>query len=237
MKKEQSEYHNEYYKKEKSRKKPIIFLIFLSTIMLILFFTFSDKIDMSIIPQTMGNTIKIPNAENYIPIKLTTNIPNINFKLENSIIHITTPLNQNFILDEKIISLNKPSSTLILENFSGILEIDEDKIHSINGKVSRVTINGVPIENNNNQKMNIDTSSEIKYESIEFKTETYLKEASFLASGIINIDGNNINLNEDYLELNNLLGIFSITRKQLSFEGKTNKINIDSLNKKISILK
>jgi hypothetical protein len=228
------DYKGEYYKHTKKRGKSLIFLFFLLTIVAILFFAFYENLG---IPSFTGNSVKIPSEETSFTVSFETNVPELKMELDEANFSINIFFNLDFILDGKVISLSKPLNSLSLEGFSGSLELDNKTIKTLSGKVSKITLEGVPIISEKGSKMKINLNSESKYSSIEFQSDTYLKELKFVSDGTITLKEDTLNLNNDSIFLKGLFGKFLIKEERLFFDGMITKLDISGEEKRFSVTK
>jgi len=182
-----------------------------------------------------GGVVKNLNSNNSFSISSETNIPNINFQGDYSEIVFEISANQNLILEEKEISLDKISNSLVLKDFYGEINFDQNSIKLLKGKVSEVRVNGVQIKDGKNKKMKISLTGS-RYDSINFG-EIYLDELNFVSSGKINLEGDVISLNKDEVTIKNLFGEFSIKENKLFFDGLIRSLDIKREDKRISISK
>jgi len=221
---------NLYYKKRPHLlgKKSLIFFSFLFILGVIFFTTIYDG-------GFTGGVVKNLNSNNSFSISSETNIPNINFQGDYSEIVFEISANQNLILEEKEISLDKISNSLVLKDFYGEINFDQNSIKLLKGKVSEVRVNGVQIKDGKNKKMKISLTGS-RYDSINFG-EIYLDELNFVSSGKINLEGDVISLNKDEVTIKNLFGEFSIKENKLFFDGLIRSLDIKREDKRISISK
>jgi len=182
-----------------------------------------------------GGVVKNLNSNNSFSISSETNVPNINFQGDYSEIVFEISANQNLILEEKEISLDKISNSLVLKDFYGEINFDQNSIKLLKGKVSEVRVNGVQIKDGKNKKMKISLTGS-RYDSINFG-EIYLDELNFVSSGKINLEGDVISLNKDEVTIKNLFGEFSIKENKLFFDGLIRSLDIKREDKRISISK
>jgi len=221
---------NLYYKKRPHLlgKKSLIFFSFLFILGVIFFTTIYDG-------GFTGGVVKNLNSNNSFSISSETNVPNINFQGDYSEIVFEISANQNLILEEKEISLDKISNSLVLKDFYGEINFDQNSIKLLKGKVSEVRVNGVQIKDGKNKKMKISLTGS-RYDSINFG-EIYLDELNFVSSGKINLEGDVISLNKDEVTIKNLFGEFSIKENKLFFDGLIRSLDIKREDKRISISK
>jgi len=221
---------NLYYKKRPHLlgKKSLIFFSFLFILGVIFFTTIYDG-------GFTGGVVKNLNSNNSFSISSETNVPNINFQGDYSEIVFEISANQNLILEEKEISLDKISNSLVLKDFYGEINFDQNSIKLLKGKVSEVRVNGVQIKDGKNKKMKISLTGS-RYDSINFG-EIYLDELNFVSSGKINLEEDVISLNKDEVTIKNLFGEFSIKENKLFFDGLIRSLDIKREDKRISISK
>jgi hypothetical protein len=221
---------NLYYKKRHHLlgKKSLIFFSFLFILGVIFFTTIYDG-------GLTGGVVKNLNSNNSFSISSETNVPNINFQGDYSEITFEISANQNLILEEKEISLDKISNSLVLKDFYGEINFDQNSIKLLKGKVSEVRVNGMKIKDGKNKKMKISLTGS-RYDSINFG-EIYLDELNFVSSGKINLEGDIISLNRDEVTIKNLFGEFSVKENKLFFDGLIKSLDIKREDKRISISK
>jgi len=232
--KENSEYHKEYYKKEKKRGVSLIFLIFILTIGAILFFAFYENFDFG---KITVNTIKIPTMENAVAFSSMTNIPSMELSLNDANLSISVLFNNDLSIDGKKISLNRPSNSLTLEGFSGDLSINENLITILNGNVLKIIIDGMPITNENGDTIKISSISDMKYGYVEINSDAYLKTIEFTGTGSVSTNQNTISITQDNVLVKDFFGKISAKNGKLLLSGIAAKIDINGANKKLSIFK
>ena len=229
MTKEYSEYHKEYYQGGKSKKKPIMFFAFILVLGFILWVAFSGNLGIT------GNTVRLPTSDNSFPLSLETNVPEIKLAGDYAKISMDVFSGQDLMLDGKRISLSKLSNSLILEGFSGKIGFNENLITLLDGKVSKIFIDGVPIANEKGALMRISSDSEIRHSSVAFDSDIYLKELKYVGYGVVYVSPSAINLNADSILIKNLFGKISIKDDKLFFDGTASDLSINGNDKKISI--
>jgi len=227
-------YGNLHEKKKRRNRKILIFLGFSFILGIIIFSILYNNGSIT------GNIIFSGNPNNSIIISSELNPPNLSLKGNYSEIKIFFDSTTKVYLGEKSFLLEGPKENqIILENFFGKINLDEDGI-LLDGKVFRVDINGIPIQEKNYQKIKIYINSNSSYASIEFKEDLFLKEINYVSSGILFIGKENqdkIVLNEDILIISNYFGKLKIDDDILFLDGFAGNIKIGGDNKKISISK
>lgn len=220
-------------KKRKLNKKTLLFLGFLFVIGAIVFTTlYSNGV-------ITGNVASI-NSNNSIKISSELTSPDFNLKGEYLEIKISSNSKTTIYLGDKSFFLDETrENQIILKEFSGKIEIDGDGI-LLDGKVSDVNLNYLPITDKNNKKIKISSDSKIPYNLVEFKENLFLKEINYISSGTLSVGKQNpdkITLNRDSLVVSNYLGKLKISEGNLFLDGFAENIKINGDEKKISISK
>lgn len=225
-------YDFEYRPKRSHRKKTMIFFVFLLVIILILFTTFYRS-GFSI----TGRIIQQSNENKSLTISTTLPIPELNLKGDYERIIISGKSDSYLTIGSQEISLKDTErNEIIIEDFSGRIEFDKEKISILNGRAEKVIINKMPITSQGIRKMKFSSHSEIFYESIEFKEKLNIKEINYFTSGNILIDyQNNLLLNNDELLIKNYFGNLQIRNNQMHINGLFESLEITGNNKKILI--
>jgi hypothetical protein len=174
-----------------------------------------------------GDIVRNLNLNNSFEISSETNIPNLKISGNYEEISIGLLPGQEIILGNKKISLEKEANSLVLREFSGEISFNENYMSILKGKVSEAYINGILIKEESDKQMKISPVYELKYKSLEIK-EINLKELNFVCSGIVNIEGDTYNLEEEKLIIKNLLGNIQILEKKLSLDGIVESLEIRS---------
>lgn len=227
-------YNDNHYhhgmKKNHFGRNLLVFLLFIAVLGVIFFTTIYEG-------SITGNSVRNVSASSSVEIYSETNIPGTSLTGYYPKITFEILSNQELKLEGKKILLDKTSNLLILEEFSGELQFDENSINLLKGKTSKIYINGVPISNDKDVKMRVSIDSGVGYNSIAFKNENAIKEINFMCTGKVNFGQDSIVLNQDNCIFGNAVGEFSVKDKKLIFRGYVTSLSIKGENKKLSISK
>lgn len=212
----------------------IIVLIFIAIIGFIIYTSFFNP---DLAPSFTGNIIKNSydkisknNLENLNEINANLNIPDL-FEINTPIEKIKIKTNQpaTLLFGDKKIEL-KEKSSLIIDNFNGLLNIDSKKINSFNGKASKIFVDGLPIIQASGSETKISFEQALEYDYIELEN-FYLESLNYIASGIIKIDNNKIviRLDKERIEITNFKGNLKINKNNFELNGLIENSNLNKL--------
>jgi hypothetical protein len=161
------------------------------------------------------------DTSNYFPVSMNLTIPELNLKGDYERIILSVTSNTPLILGNSEFDLKKEGFTqIILEGFSGEINLDENGINLVDGKAVKVTVNGISFSNKNGKPISILTNSFLNYEFVEFREEIRFKKLSYVASGNIYWGDNNLlRLNSEDFEIINFFGSIILRNKIINFEG------------------
>ncbi len=225
-------YGHSHGRGKKPNKKILIFLGFLFVMGIIIFTILYSNGSIT------GKVVSSINANNSIEFSSSLTIPDLTFKGEYPEIKILSKAKTTIYIGRKSFLLDElKENRIILKDFSGKIELDEDGI-LFDGKVSDVNLNNLPIQEKNGRRIKIYVDSKIPYNLIEFKEDLFLKEIDYVSSGVLFIGDENkdkITLDEDSLFISNYLGELRINEDTLFLEGFAEDIKISGDMRKISI--
>ena len=230
------EKHNPHGNKSFNRKflnkKFLIFTSFLFVIGIILVSVFPGNLSLT------GKSISSINSNNSISISAELTIPELELKGDYEKVTFFGRSSSSIYIGNKKFALERTLNEIILNGFSGKININESKILLVDGKASEVILNGIPISNKNNNKIKIYTNSEIFYDLIEFEGNTYVKEMDYIASGRISFGekiGDKIHLDEKELFISHFFGQLKIKSNRMFLNGLVDKIEIKDETSKVVI--
>lgn len=226
-------YYGESHKvKHKFHKKTLIFLAFLFVMSMIIITTLYNNGSIT------GNIVSPVNPNNSLIISSELTCPHLSFNVEGSEIKILSDSETTIYLGDKSLLLNSSrENRIILRDFSGKVQLSEEGV-LLDGKVSDISLNYLPIKEKNDKKIKIYSDSPIPYNLLEFKGSLFLKEINYISSGILFIGErkqDKITLNEDSLIISDYFGTLKIKKDTLFLEGSITKIRIDGDMKTITI--
>ena len=212
---------NHSYGKKRFGKKKLIFLSFLLVLGIILCSTFYLEGGIT------GRVVSNLNKSDLINIQSSLSIPEVSLNGEYEEVIIFLEKDNAVILDKKEISLNEIENKIILKNFSGKIEFNEDYINKLEGKVSEIRINNLPIYLQTRGKIKFSLPQSTQYSSFEISEGIHLGDVSFISSGSLAYENDVLNLNSEKIRFENYFGNLRVHDKKLILEGNDRKINID----------
>jgi hypothetical protein len=219
-------------KKRKRRvsRKFLLIVVFFLALAIIFLSTFSFDF-LKTIPK---NNL---NSNNSFYFSSQTGIPEINLKGDYSRIVIGEIINSELALDGKTFSLESSKNNLEIYDFSGKIFVDENFVRVLEGKSSRVILNGIPVTSEGNKRMKLFLNSPAEYTSLEIQEEIALSGLNFQTSGKINLEKDVLFLDYDFLTLEGFFGKLSLRNSEMFLEGLTKKLEIRGQEKFLSISK
>lgn len=171
------------------------FFLFIIIIGSLIFFAFFDY------PIT-GNLVRKDVTNSTGKFKLTANLDELSSqirvkeKIGEVSIYIVGSNSKLYVGREGLVNLSELSTaTIVLQDFEGNLVFDGRKITSLDGDVSKITVNDLPTSSSGG-KIKVKIDQEISYTSIKLK-EFYMGKQEFQSSGNIEVDEGKINFNLD----------------------------------------
>lgn len=223
--------NNHYSPKRKSSKLTIfVVVLFLSVVGVIYFTTFSDGFSFT------GRVVGSQNSTSDIVISSALSVPELNLKGSYNELVLSLSPDSFIYLDNKKVGSNF-SNELILRDFNGIVNIQGGKGVQIEGKISEIVLNGIPITSNTNSKMKLSLSPNSHYNSIEIKEGFYFKELIYIASGEIYYGEDFIKLNSEKVDLTNYIGSLKIEDDLIFFDGTVESLSVTGDSRKITLLR
>lgn len=231
MKKEYSNYHKEYYGNKQDFKKK--FLIGLLVVFLVASFVFLFYNNSGL----TGRAVEKINYNNSIEIVTSFSIPEVD--LDGAYEEIVLYLDGGAVLkiDNKKINLEENENEIILKNFKGEINLNEDYLTKLTGKVSEIKINNLPLTLQEEGKIKISLSENSRYSFFEIDKGVYLNKVFFTTSGSLLFGGDLLNLNSEKIELKNYFGKLTIKDKKLILDGFIESLNIEGSSRKLSLSK
>lgn len=207
-----------------------IFIFFVGVLIFIIYTTFNDTPFSS--PIT-GKVIKTSESsgpkDSLVQITARLDPPqNLNLKTQSEKISLKTKSPATFYLGKQKFEL-KPRSSIIIDNFEGELSINIKNISKLDGKTTKVYIDGIPITPSKKEII----LSEQDFDYSFLKISNLQTSLEYNTSGDVNLQNNKvrIKLNNEKLILTTFKGSFELTKNQLRLEGLIPESNVkDFLN-------
>ncbi|MCR4327829.1 MAG: hypothetical protein NUV46_04595 [Nanoarchaeota archaeon] len=226
MKKEHSEYHQEYYGKKKSHKKFFIFLfIFFALVTVVAFLALRDF-------NFTGEAVNSFVENETLDFQASLSIPEVNLNVNYKEV-IFSSRQGSLYIDNKKILLDGSDNKVVLKGFSGIFKFDEDEIIKLDGKASEVVINSVPISLTDGGNIKVSSSSPIDYNSIEIKEGAYINNLVYITSGQILIGENLVKIKSEKVTLGDYFGSLKASGNVLTLDGRVALVKVEGISRKI----
>jgi len=199
--------------------KSFVFLMFVLVIGAILFTTFYG--DFSFKGITGGAIFNLGDASKYFDVSMELSIPELTLKDDYEKITLVGTSQSPLLIGGNYFSIQESNLVeIVFENFSGKIILDEESISYLEGKASRIVVNGIPTSDKNEKKIKVSIESPISYNSIEFPGEVSLKNLDYISSGKISWgEGNVVRLNDERVEISDFIGEMILKNKKMILDG------------------
>jgi len=209
--------------------KIYLVLVFLGIFAFIIYTSFYNS-ELSLItgnvikstPQSVSINEKVDiNAKLELPNKL-----DINSNIEK--ISLKTSKDEKLQFGNQIIELTKKSS-IVIDNYQGKLNINSKNL-SLEGRASKIFVNGIPIKQSSGSATKISFENSIKYEFLEL-TNFNINNLQYQTSGNININKDKIilNIENEEIDLTGFEGDLTINNNQLKLKGSIKNFDLNKL--------
>ena len=130
--------------------------------------------------------------------------------------------------DQKFYLGNVKQNFLIFENYDGKISFDSKNILELNGKSSRVTINGISVTPDSKDTAKISINDSFHYDSLEVNNEVSISELSYETSGIVKLNNQDkiFNLKDEEITISNFQGDLLIENNEFILKGYIKGLNI-----------
>lgn len=136
--------------------------------------------------------------------------------------------------NEKV-PLKGTDNSIELKNYEGKISFDEKNIFKLEGKVSKLSINGLSIVPHSDDLVKIYFDEEVSYDYLEIKRNIFIKKLNYIARGKITLDKKTIiELNRDNLIIEKFYGDIEIRNNKAILQGNIEELDIEG-NQQISI--
>lgn len=225
--------HLNYRHRRRSHRKFFFFLFFLLVLGVILFSAFNDG-GLGIVGNVVSSS---PNTDNSMNVQTSLSVPHVVLKGTYEEVILSLDGGQFVYMDNKRISLDGSENRIILKDFKGDIDLDENQINKFSGKISEIRINGVPIHLQGEGTLKFSIPSNSSYSFFEIKEGVSLKEVFFVASGEVFFEDDSLSLNSEMIKFENYFGGLKIEERRLVFNGMASKISIEGTSRKITLSK
>jgi hypothetical protein len=223
--------NNQYSHEKKRNFKWGIFVavLFIVVLGIVFFSTFSDQLVGT------GKVIDSSNLSDSIHIVTSLSVPELNLKGNYDELILSLGSDSFVYLDNKKVSSSVSNHELILRDFSGTINIKEGDVIDMSGKISEIVLNGVPISSNTNSKIKLSLSPESHYKYFEIKEGFYVKDLSYVTTGDISYEEENIKVNSEKVSLVNYIGSLKIEKGLILLDGNVESLSVVGNLRKITL--
>ena len=218
------------YLPQQSRKKLYIklgiFFAFIGILALLIITSFySDGSFTGLITEKVSNEIK-PNST----IKFVAELGIPNLKIDGNFQKIELRGNSESFLDveSERFELNSKSNYITMENYTGEISFDGEKISALKGKASKILVNGIPVEHKTKSTVKVSLGKEFFYTLFIAEKDVVIKELIYTTSGNINLnDGKNIfNIDDEEITLQDFFGNIKAENERFKLNGYIKNLDI-----------
>ena len=205
--------------------KLIIFLIFLGILVLLVVtsfysdFSLTGSLTKKIVDEVKPNsTIKF-SADLTIPnLKINGNFQNVELKGNSD---------SFMYVDSGKFQLNSKNNYIILENYTGDISFNSEEILILNGKASKVFVNGIPIEPKTKSTLKTEIEN-FDYGSLIVENEVVIDKIKYISSGNIVLNGgkNVFNIENEEISFEDFMGDLRIENEKFSLNGYVKNLDI-----------
>lgn len=218
------ESHHYSHPHHKHRTKLIVVGIFLFILLILLLTSFYGDLGLT------GNIIKAPlNPNNSLIISANLeSLPPISIDGEYSHVVIRGISESDFYIGDGKFPLNRSESNyIILNDYEGKISFDNEKISSLKGEVSQVSINGISVLPKSKDQVKVSISEHLDYDLLEVP-DVYVREINYKTSGTINLgeEKTTLNLHNDPLVLESFEGDLEVKNNRLIINGRIRSLNV-----------
>jgi len=211
----------------------ITLVTFVFLITLIIYFAFYNNPVSNDDERTVGNKITgfvaKETEEEKIRITADLTVPNLEISLKTSQIEIITISPRTTLLtgEEKLDLSEIGKTEIILLDFNGKISFDGSSILSLNGRATKLLMNGIPTTPQTGSTMKISFSDAFLYNSVEID-EISLRSLEYTTSGTIKIndDSTTIRLSGEEVKINGYRGKLRLRNEILTLNGEVDKIGV-----------
>lgn len=165
-----------------------------------------------------NSTIKF-NAELTIPnLEISGNFQNVELKGGSE---------SQIIVDNGKLQLNPKTNYIVLKNLTGEISLNKERMTLLDGKSSKIFINGIPIEPKTKNSLKTGIENFI-YISLLVEKEVVIKNLAYTASGevVLNNGKNTFSLENEEINFEDFVGDLKIENGKIFFNGFVKRLNI-----------
>lgn len=203
------------------RSKRMVFLAIFFVIVLAVIVYSSFFADISI----TGDLIN-ENKTVGIPINADFNsVPNLSIKGEFSRVSIRGLTGTFLYIGDQKFPMNG-SDRIFLTDYEGKISLSSNNLEELDGKVSHISIDGLPILPSSDKELKIYIKDSLEYSSLDISQGVFMRKLNYITSGKIVFGEKKsvVNLNEDNVIIDDFFGGIEVKNKGLSLDGTFEKL-------------
>jgi len=216
--------HYEIHHHKSNNLRWIMFSAFLAILVFLIITAFSDNFSftgnlVNGIKQQSNSTIKF-NAELTTPsMDAGGNFEKVEFQGNSE---------SFFYVGNEKFQLNAKNNYIVMNNYTGAIAFDSQNIVKLNGKATKVFINGIPVEPKTNDILKVSLDKDFSYTSLSIENEIKISKLSYITTGEIRINGGKkiFTLDNEQISLKNFIGDVSAENNKFKMSGLIEKLDI-----------
>lgn len=112
-------------------------------------------------------------------------------------------------------------------DFDGKVSFDKSNIKTLNGKASKISINGVDVSTSKPVKVNLQDS--FSYSSLEISDTVSITSLNYKTSGVVELNNGkqSFDVNNDAVKISGFQGRISVEKNKFSMTGKVSDLSIE----------
>jgi hypothetical protein len=223
-------YHHKKNKKP-FRTKTFVFLCFVFVLGLIVITSMYGGGGIT------GNVVSSLDKNNSVEIQTSLFFSEIS--LDGEYPEVIIFLDKGSFLDmgDKRIDFDNSQNRIVLNDFKGEVEINKRNIQKLEGKVSKITFNNIPVNLQKGGKIKVSLSPDTGYSFFEINKGVYLKEFSLITSGEIISGKDSLVLDSEKVFFRDYFGGLRIEEGKLIFDGLVKNLEIQGDSRKLILSK
>lgn len=166
-----------------------------------------------------NSTIKFTGDLTVPALKIDGNFQKVEFRGNSE---------STFDVESERFSLDSKSNYITLENYTGEIFFDNEKISTLKGKASKVVVNGIPVEHKTKSTVKVSFEKEFFYSYFSAEKDVVIKELIYETSGTVNLNnGKNVfNIDNEETTLQDFVGNIKVENQKFKLDGFIKNLNI-----------
>ncbi|MBI4116519.1 hypothetical protein HY449_02125 [Candidatus Pacearchaeota archaeon] len=138
--------------------------------------------------------------------------------------------NSYFYVENEKLRFHSNANYVAMDEYNGEISFNDKTISKLKGKVSKVSLNGLPVESKTMDLMKVSLEDEFNYDYLLIRNEVEIPKLNYNSTGTININnGENIlRFQNKEIEIKNFNGNVKVQGSKLNLEGYASTVEIKS---------